>query len=136
MMKGILLDQMSVRVAWNCCTNLTHIPVMMQLQGSTARAILTLQHLPEYQQPFSPLGILSCSAVCAGILAKLAPSLQSHQHSVLTQLQVTYDFSSMSMCNYDVANASTSSAEVMLCGLKVLIPPQPSFNPQILPHAQ
>ena len=61
----------------------------LQLQGPAALAILSLQHLPECQRRFAPLGVISCSDVCAGAQAKLAPGLQPHHHLFLDLTKVS-----------------------------------------------
>ena len=60
----------------------------MQLQGPEAHAVLSLQHLPKAQRCFAPLGILSCSDLCAGLMHKLAPTLDPHQALLLEQTRV------------------------------------------------
>lgn len=61
--------------------------MQMQLRGPEAHAVLSLQHLPESQRRFAPLGILSCSDVCAGLLHKLAPTVDQPQATILKHLQ-------------------------------------------------
>ena len=63
-------------------------PVRLQLAGQDAHVVLSLQHLPEPQRCFAPLGILSCSDVCAGLLHKLAFTPDSPQAAVLEQIRV------------------------------------------------
>ena len=63
--------------------------VWLQLQGPEAHAVLSLQHLPEAQRRFAPLGILSCADVCAGLMHKLAPSLDPPHAMLLEQTRVS-----------------------------------------------
>ena len=74
---------------------MTMLPV--QLQGGEAHLVLSLQHLPHGQRRFAPLGVLSCSDICAGLLYKLGPSLQPHQRNFLEQYKVLYAFSTTSL---------------------------------------
>ncbi len=60
----------------------------VQLQGGEAHLVLSLQHLPHSQRRFAPLGVLSCSDICAGLLYKLGPSLEPHQRNFLQQYKV------------------------------------------------
>lgn len=62
--------------------------IALQLRGPRAGAILALQHLPEWQQRFAPLGVLSCSDICSGLLLKLTPSLLPQQQQFLEQIKV------------------------------------------------
>ena len=62
--------------------------VWVQLQGPEAHVILSLQHLPQGQRRFAPLGVLSCSDICAGLLDKLGPSLDGHQSLFLEHHKV------------------------------------------------
>ena len=59
-----------------------------QLQGGEADLVLSLQHLPHSQRRFAPLGVLSCSNICAGLLYKLGPSMEPHQRNFLQQYKV------------------------------------------------
>ncbi len=74
---------------------ITMLPV--QLQGGDAHLVLSLQHLPQGQRRFAPLGVLSCSDICAGLLYKLGPSLEPHQRDFLEQYKVLHDFSTTSL---------------------------------------
>ena len=69
----------------------------MQLHGGEAHLVLSLQHLPHGQRRFAPLGVLSCSDICAGLLYKLGPSLEPHQRNFLQQYKVLHDFSTTSL---------------------------------------
>ncbi len=69
----------------------------MQLQGGEAHLVLSLQHLPQGQRRFAPLGVLSCSDICAGLLYKLGPSLEPHQRNFLEQYKVLHAFSTTSL---------------------------------------
>ncbi len=69
----------------------------VQLQGGDAHLVLSLQHLPQGQRRFAPLGVLSCSDICAGLLYKLGPSLEPHQRNFLEQYKVLHDFSTTSL---------------------------------------
>ena len=69
----------------------------VQLQGGEAHLVLSLQHLPHCQRRFAPLGVLSCSDICAGLLYKLGPSLEPHQRNFLQQYKVLHDFSTTSL---------------------------------------
>lgn len=75
---------------------ITVLPV--QLQGGEAHLVLSLQHLPPGQRRFAPLGVVSCSDICAGLLYKLGPSLQPHQRNFLEQYKVLHDFSYCPPC--------------------------------------
>ncbi|DBA90597.1 TPA: Transcription factor [Trebouxia sp. C0004] len=55
------------------------------LQGPEADLVLRLQHLPHAHRRFAPLGVLSCSDICAGLLYKLGPGLEPHQRNFLEQ---------------------------------------------------
>ena len=69
----------------------------VQLQGNEAHLVLSLQHLPQGQRRFAPLGVLSCSDICAGLLWKLGPSLEPHQRNFLEQYKVLHDFLTTSL---------------------------------------
>lgn len=77
----------------------------VQLQGREAHAVLSLQHLPEAQRRFAPLGILSCADVCAGLMHKLAPSLDPPHAMLLEQIRVRVSSMQVAMhhgrCNPD-----------------------------------
>ena len=60
----------------------------VQLRGDDAHLVLSLQHLPQGQRRFAPLGVLSCSDICAGLLYRLGPSLELHQRLFLEQYKV------------------------------------------------
>ena len=75
---------------------ITMLPV--QLQGGDAHLVLSLQHLPQGQRRFAPLGVLSCSDICAGLLYKLGPSLEPHQRDFLEQYKVLHDLSHCPPC--------------------------------------
>ena len=70
----------------HCNPGTTAPPV--QLRGDDAHLVLSLQHLPQGQRRFAPLGVLSCSDICAGLLYRLGPSLELHQRLFLEQYKV------------------------------------------------
>ncbi|DBA93757.1 TPA: Transcription factor [Trebouxia sp. C0006] len=105
------------------------------LQGGEAHLVLSLQHLPHCQRRFAPLGVLSCSDICAGLLYKLGPSLEPHQRNFLQQYK-TVVTSQEAALHVVLSGAIADMTQVVACVRVPLGLPPPQPFPLTTPDTQ
>ncbi|DBA65952.1 TPA: Transcription factor [Trebouxia sp. C0005] len=105
------------------------------LQGNEAHLVLSLQHLPQGQRRFAPLGVLSCSDICAGLLWKLGPSLEPHQRNFLEQYK-TVVMSQEAALHVVLSGAIADMTQVVACVRVPLGLPPPPPIPLTTPDTQ
>ncbi|KAL0049671.1 hypothetical protein WJX82_007237 [Trebouxia sp. C0006] len=110
-------------------------PTARRLQGGEAHLVLSLQHLPHCQRRFAPLGVLSCSDICAGLLYKLGPSLEPHQRNFLQQYK-TVVTSQEAALHVVLSGAIADMTQVVACVRVPLGLPPPQPFPLTTPDTQ